>query len=107
MTGVQTCALPIYEYQNLILANNNFDAFDYSVYPNPAKNILNIAFANEQNQTIQIVITNTLGQQLSVLDATIINNKTSISTDNLSVGVYFLTLKSDGRIFKTVEFLKD
>ena len=96
-----------YEYQNLILANNNFDGFDYSVYPNPAKNILNIAFANEQNQSIQIVITNILGQQLSVSDAAIINNKTSISLDNLSVGVYFLTLKSDGQIFETVEFLKD
>ncbi|MDH7914173.1 T9SS type A sorting domain-containing protein [Winogradskyella sp. SYSU M77433] len=62
----------------------------FGLYPNPAKNFLNIK-ANVQFN--KIVISNSLGQTVSTLDAE--SNQDEIDISQLNSGIYIVTLESD------------
>ncbi|MBL7935847.1 MAG: choice-of-anchor B family protein [Bacteroidia bacterium] len=83
-------------YKNLVGINeNNLPLSVFSVYPNPAQSELNFLIANQLGNTIQCTITDILGK--IVFEKTIIINeafyKTSIDTNPLNNGCYFITLK--------------
>lgn len=69
----------------------------FSVFPNPARNELNLLIANQNNKTLNYTITDVLGK--IVEDNSIeINNmvyKTSVNTSSFSSGCYFVTLKGN------------
>lgn len=79
LQGTPTSLLNLPNYGNEIV-----------IYPNPAKEILNIQFNNKSNNTIKIMITNLLGE--TVLTETTISNTISINTSQLNSGVYFVTI---------------
>lgn len=67
----------------------------FSVYPNPAKDEFKIALINQLNSTVKYTITDVLGK---IVDANIfsVNEtlfKTTILTNQLSDGCYFITLQ--------------
>lgn len=71
------------------------------VYPNPAKNSININFPNPIDGTIRI--TNVLGQQVYSEKIATINNAEQIDISPYSNGVYFLTIEWQGqRLVKKV-----
>jgi hypothetical protein len=71
-----------------ITANNN----SLKLYPNPARNILNIKLPDNKNFDIQkITITNMLGQQ--VYSDT--KNFTKVEVSKLPIGIYEVVLKTD------------
>ena len=62
---------------------------DLVIYPNPANNVLNIANAgNNANVTIM----NSLGQ---VVYSAVVDNNSTINTENLSEGVYFVRVNNN------------
>jgi len=71
---------------------------EVKVFPNPAKDILNISFSNKSNNSFEISVYNALGQQIFPL----INRKQSqiiIDISGLSNGVYFIQInKQDEQI---------
>ena len=60
----------------------------FSVYPNPATDMINVSFNETVNGTVSII--NIAGKE--VLSATVNGAQTSISTTTLSSGVYYLSL---------------
>lgn len=67
----------------------------FSLSPNPASNELRCTIANQQNQTINYTITDMLGK-IVIENKLIINDalfKTTINTDELKAGCYFITLE--------------
>ncbi len=64
------------------------------LYPNPAKNVLNIELDNLLNDNKTVTIANILGEV--VLSETSSGNKFSINTSNLISGVYFVTISNKG-----------
>ena len=68
---------------------------NFSVYPNPAKDILNITLDNKSNNNIKVIITNLLGE--SVLTETYMSNNISLKTNQLNSGVYFVTIENKGK----------
>lgn len=77
------------------LTENNINRINFSVYPNPAKDILNISITSEFNlNNTEVRITNLLGQE--VFQSTINAKQTTISTSHLNSGIYFIIIESNG-----------
>ncbi len=66
-----------------------------SVFPNPAINSLNVTYSNiSSNETISIVLTNSLGQKVAVENGS--SSEGSINVTDLTSGLYFVSLVVDG-----------
>lgn len=64
----------------------------FTIYPNPAKDIINIEFNNLLNNDKTVEIVNILGE--TILTEMSANNKLSINTTNLINGIYFVKVSS-------------
>lgn len=70
-------------------------------YPNPATNVVNLSFITKQAASVNAVITNMTGQ--TVMAQTVgdfsanQSGKATFSTANLSNGMYFITVESQGQ----------
>lgn len=91
-------------YQNgLLLNTSTFNQAIVTVYPNPAKDILNVNFENESFSTI--IIYNQLGQ--IVLNQKISQNQNTINIENISSGMFFYKLISENQVnIKSGKFIK-
>ena len=67
----------------------------FALYPNPAKNIVNIAFGDSVANNVSISVSDISGK--IVLAKTISNNENSFDVSALTSGMYFVTLTSDGK----------
>ena len=70
-----------------------------NVYPNPAKDVVNVIF-NANTNTNQISIIDITGKEVvkQQLNLGIGLNKTTVSLNNLNAGVYFLSIISENKI---------
>lgn len=68
-------------------------AQNVEIYPNPAKNIINISFVNNTNSNYQLI--NSLG--VCVMSGQL-NNNTTIDLSNLNTGIYFVKIQSETQI---------
>ena len=83
-----------------VLTVKNNSVLDFSMYPNPTSNILNIS-AKETIQDTQIF--NVLGK--NVLSVKVNNRKASIDVSNLATGIYLVKYSVNGTI-GTAKFVK-
>jgi hypothetical protein len=82
------------------LKNENLSQIQFSVYPNPGNNKINVRIPTNINEG-KIYITNIFG--VKIIDKKIDSNEMIINISNLSIGTYFINILSkDGRS----EFLK-
>jgi hypothetical protein len=84
------------------LAVGTFANSEFSVYPNPAKNVLNIK--SNDSITMKNAFVYDLNGKL-ILSSSIVND--SINVDSLSTGSYILILKDDNEKEYTQKFLKE
>ncbi|MCX6172033.1 MAG: T9SS type A sorting domain-containing protein [Flavobacterium sp.] len=83
------------------LANSSFDNSNFTYYPNPVKNTLNLSY----NQEISNVdVFNLMGQKLS--SQTINANQGQVGMTNLSNGVYLVKVTSYNQV-KTLRIIKE
>ncbi len=76
------------------LNENKKETVDFVVYPNPSHGVLNIQLNNEY-KNIEIYITNILGE--IVLTSSIDKDFSTINTNSLQRGVYFILVKHEGK----------
>jgi hypothetical protein len=82
------------------LGNNSFDNTNFSYYPNPVKNTLNLSY-NQEISNVEVF--NLLGQKVS---SNVINaNAAQIDMSNLATGSYLVKVTSDNKI-KTIKVIK-
>ena len=82
--------------------NENTDNFSFNVYPNPAKDMINIAASGEINR---IKILNVFGQV--VFTSEVNNTNTSVNTSNMANGIYFIQAETQiGLILKNISICK-
>jgi Secretion system C-terminal sorting domain len=85
------------------LNENNLN--DFTVYPNPATDQLFIDLdANLQNSTV--IVSNAVGQQLKSYNLSEFTNEVSINIEDLTSGVYFISVSSNGQISEPKRFVK-
>ena len=82
------------------LANNSFDSANFSFYPNPVKDILNLSY-NQEISSVEIF--NLLGQKVS--SNKINANNARIDMSNLSKGAYMVKVTSNDQV-KTIKIMK-
>ena len=75
-----------------------------SIYPNPAKSILNITISGDF-EGASYTIYNTVGQEINKVKVTT-ENDLKLNTSNYSNGVYFIKIEKDGA-YKTLQFVKN
>lgn len=83
------------------LSNGSFDHNNFSYFPNPVKNTLNLSY-NQEISNVEVF--NLLGQK-------VISNKTNansvqIDMSNLSMGAYMVKVTSDNHV-KTIKVVKE
>ncbi len=84
-------------------AVNNTQAYELSIYPNPAKNFIEIGTEKFTPGT-QISITDINGRRLIVKKSDL--NKTIINTADLSAGIYFINISNSHSHLITKKFVK-
>ena len=83
------------------LGNSSFDNANFTFYPNPVKNILNLSY----NQEISVVeVFNLLGQKVS--SNKINANAAQVDMSNLSKGAYMVRVTSNNQV-KTIKVIKE
>lgn len=82
--------------------NISRDKIDFSVYPNPFKNIFNVEFYSEDVSEVEYEVTNVVGQVIEKRKQYTESgfNKISIDLENASSSFYFLSIKLAGNNFK-------
>lgn len=76
--------------------NSKTSNLDFSIYPNPTKDIVQVKLNNANNT--KLTISNALGQVVYQNNAVTSNlSNLSISTSDLAKGVYFVTLTQDNK----------
>ena len=70
----------------------------FTVYPNPAKNFININFNNITAISSQLIITDLAGKTVLSKSITTQNGSALVGTNNLVNGVYFVQLKINNEI---------
>lgn len=92
----------LYVVEGSTLSNNQFENIGFSLYPNPAKNNINIVSANNLNFTMAKVYDMT-GR---LMTRTSLENKT-INVEKLSIGTYILILTDDLGNEHSQKFIKE
>ncbi len=85
-----------------ILNTNTSSKIEFKVYPNPAQNVISIAFLNGF-ENASITFYNTIGQK--VLEKNITNDINSVSITNLNSGIYLYSIQSKNK-FQTGKIIK-
>jgi len=73
----------------------------FSVYPNPANEILNVQFLSQINFSetpVELKVIDLQGRQVIIVQHDLLDNKTQLDISNLSAGHYLLVIKKDGLI---------
>ena len=83
------------------LSVDDFDMSNVTLYPNPVKNNFNIKGLEDRSCQLQIFT----AQGRLVMTENNFNSNDSVSTENLSNGLYFVKLASDNSS-KTIKFIK-
>lgn len=79
------------------------DAFDFSIAPNPVKEILQINLISTSNTFNELNITNALGEV--VLTKTMINKSEIIDLTQLNAGIFFVNIKNQEGKIKSKKFI--
>jgi hypothetical protein len=79
-------------YSNVMLSNERFDKVDFSFYPNPAEDYIEINLNNTVANNTSIEIYNELGVLCKT--ANLLSDETRIDVRDLSSGIYFLKIKT-------------
>ncbi len=91
----------LYLHKNTILATDSFEKATFKMYPNPAKNVLNIESASKIDQ---VSVYNVLGQE--VLSKTATNEIVTLDVSNLRTGIYVVKTTIDGATSSS-KFIKE
>ena len=88
--------LGAFEYQEAITSTNPiFKTLDWSVYPNPAHDIVTLLIPQSETKTL-VTLWSILGTKLISREIPSGQNTVQIKTESLTEGVYVMTIESNG-----------
>jgi len=93
--------------QQLSVNDISLNTQSFTLYPNPANTILNLAFASQYNfegHEIQVKVYDVQGRQLFEIEKELLDNKTQLDVSSLTAGHYILVVKKDG-LLKAKKFI--
>jgi len=81
-------------FEPTTLSQTDFTENNFSLYPNPAENQLNINWNSVPNEDTQITIFNLVGQKVAEFTSNASLKTTSLPIQNLNAGMYILQIQS-------------
>lgn len=78
-----------YAYSNLFTIHIPLNT-KFSIYPNPAKDVVNLQFSNIANINTTMIVTDIAGKTIFKKQITAANGKVAVNTTNLTNGTYFV-----------------
>ncbi|MEO9533467.1 MAG: CHRD domain-containing protein [Crocinitomicaceae bacterium] len=87
------------------LDNLSNDAF-FNVYPNPFNTSVTIRYDFENNENAQVIITDILGNSISVSNLASTSGTETFELSELPSGIYFVNLILDNATMKTLKMVK-
>lgn len=87
--------------RNQLLSNEGFDSNNFTYYPNPVKNVLNLSY-NQEITSVEVF--NLLGQKMSV--NAIGANQGQVDMSNLASGTYMVKVTADNKV-RTIKVIKE
>ncbi len=97
-----------YSYQTMGVEIIKIEESTFNLYPNPARQTLNISFSTSEPKTASIIIFNQMGQKLKTIklgNVTLGNHEIAVDISILENGIYFLQLQVEKSII-TKKFIK-
>jgi len=91
----------LFSLNNCTLGTSDFETNPITTYPNPTTDFLHIRFNQTFGQNAEINLFNQLGQKLLLQNAETVNQEIALDLKNYVSGVYFLSLKINGQVYKT------
>src|SRR6185436_14826173 len=79
-----------------------------SIYPNPAKNMLNVKIGQNNNHDLKLAVTDLSGK--TILSKQLAKNEflVQLNISNISAGTYFVKIQSaDGNVNDVMKFVKE
>jgi len=77
-----------------------------NIYPNPAVNVITLDYRLlEENTQASIIIRNVIGSEMGTLKLNESETTLNLQLDNFSSGIYFYTLRIDGKEMVTKKFM--
>jgi plastocyanin len=91
---------------NIVTGINELQVQNAIVFPNPADNEVNVRFTALAGQSMQLYVTDLLGNKLQqhTINANEGDNLVLLSTENLAAGLYMIQL-TEGTAVKTLQFV--
>lgn len=86
------------------LGVSEFNSSTFAIYPNPTSEKLNISAADMDLSQYSVVVSDMLGRQVLKADLEV---DTTISVNNLSEGIYNLTILDNNKIIANKKFVKN
>jgi len=96
------------EASNLMTTPNPSSQFALSIYPNPTTDHTQILFNSANNGLITIKMYDILGAEiLTLFDNSVEegHNSFNINLENIEVGIYFISMMSEGQVVETTKIL--
>lgn len=84
-----------------LISEHSMFSQSINLFPQPATDIVKLTFRNYSEETITIEILDTNGKTVYSKNEYLKNNATTIPTDNLSDGIYYLKIKNSKDQFAT------
>ena len=85
-------SIPDYLDSAVALSVQDFNQLQFSIYPNPAKDEVNISFSNEFNDLVGVSIIDIQGKLVIEDIKSIENSKINVDVSRLQSGIYFLEI---------------
>ena len=80
-------------YSSVMLSNESFEKLDFSLYPNPSEDYIEIQLNNEFTNNVSLELYNQIGLICKI--EKLFSSKTRIETEDLSSGIYFVKIKTE------------
>lgn len=104
-SGIKSADSTIIDTTGIANPNLNPEGFDFKLYPNPSQDYLVLEFESAQ-ETLNIEIINTLGQQL-LHDGTMHASYYTLEIDALNDGLYFIKVANQEDFVRVKTFIKN
>jgi len=81
------------------------EAYGVNIFPNPAKNNLNLTYLIGDNENLSVKVTNVLGQEVLSNKPLNASGKEVLATSELASGIYFLKIYERYNLLATKKFI--
>jgi hypothetical protein len=100
---VHGCDSVVKMHLTITVGVNDYDGFDFMVYPNPTNDVVNVQITNHNSPITEFHVYDAYGKIIRVLD----KQTAQIDLSHYAAGVYFVKALADGNVVAVRKVIKN